>query len=308
MRAPVWRPSDLPGDLTGRRVLVTGATSGLGRTTARELAARGAHVVLGGRSPSRLARTEAELRGVVRGARFERVVVDLADLASVRRAADKIAGLGGLDTLVNNGGVMALPFTRTVDGFEIQLGTNHFGPFLLTGLLLPLLGASGDGRVVTVASQASQWGRLRLDDPRDEREPGTRIQRYGDSKLANLVFGLELDRRLRAVGLPVRSLVVHPGWANSRLLSKMSPGWRGDLLQAAVGWSGQPSLLGAMPTLVAATIDLPGGTYIGPRALAEMRGLPTVVEPAARARDLDAAARLWELSERAVDLSYPRRP
>ena len=304
MSANGWTLAQMP-DLTGTRAVVTGVTAGLGAATARELARAGAEVVLVARSPEKLAisrqRFEAELPGAV----FHSVLIDLADLATVRRGAAEIATLGPVDLLVNNAGVMAVPYARTVDGFELQLGTNHLGPFLLTGLLLPHLVASGDARVVTVASQAHRFARRApLEDPRTLHGRYSRWGAYGGSKLANLLFTFELDRRARAAGLPVTALAAHPGYSATELVGKTG-GLGAQVMAAATRLLGQPVRLGVLPTLMAATADLPGGTYLGPRDLFQMRGLPKVVQPRRLARDEVAQRRLWELSESATGIRYP---
>jgi NAD(P)-dependent dehydrogenase (short-subunit alcohol dehydrogenase family) len=302
---PRWTLADLP-DLTGTRAVVTGVTAGLGTTTALELARAGAEVALVARSSERLASTRRALETAAPGATFHSVIADLADLSSVRRGSAQIAGLGPLNVLVNNAGVMALPFARTVDGFERQFGTNHLGPFLLTGLLLPQLVASGDGRVVTVASQAHRIARRApLDDPRTLHGRYTRWGAYGASKLANLMFTFELDRRARAAGLPVKALAAHPGYSATELVGKTG-GIGGQIMHAATRLLGQRAELGALPTLMAATADLPGSTYVGPDGFAQMRGYPRIVRPRRLALDKDAQHRLWELSEIAVGLHYPR--
>jgi len=300
-----WTLADMP-DLTGRRALVTGVTSGIGEQTALELARHGAEVVLAARSGAKLDVTEAKIMAAVPAALLHRAIVDLADLSSVRRAADVVAGIGPLDILVNNAGVMATPYSRTVDGFELQLATNHLGPFLLTGLLLPQLIASEHGRVVTVASQAHRYTRrAALGDP---RLPDGRYSRWGSysrSKLANLMFTFELDRRLREKGLPVIAVACHPGYSATELMGKSRVGRSGQILQAAFTLVGQPSSMGALPTLMAATADLPGSTYVGPSNFLQMRGLPKVVKPRRLATDPAAQRRLWEVSEAAVGLHYP---
>jgi NAD(P)-dependent dehydrogenase (short-subunit alcohol dehydrogenase family) len=292
-------------DLTGRRTLVTGVTSGIGERTALELARHGAEVVLAARSEEKLDRTEADIMAAVPTAVLHRAIVDLADLSSVRRAAAHVAEIGPLDLLINNAGVMALPYARTVDGFELQFGTNHLGPFLLTGLLLPQLVASGDGRVVTVASNAHRvaW-RAPLDDPRAVHGRYSRWGAYISSKLANLMFTFELDRRARAAGLPVKALAAHPGYSATELMGK-SGGAAGQIMKAATRLLGQRSNLGALPTLMAATADLPGSTYVGPDGLLQMRGYPRIVKPRRLAQDEEAQRRLWELSEAATGIHYP---
>ena len=301
-----WTLADVP-DLTGKRAVVTGVTSGIGKQTALELARHGAEVVLAARSQSKLDATEAAIMAAVPAAVLHRAIVDLSDLSSVRRAATRIADVGPLDLLVNNAGVMATPFSRTIDGFELQLATNHLGPFLLTGLLLPqLIASDGRARVVTVASQAHRYTRRApLTDPRVHDGRYSRWGSYSRSKLANLLFTFELDRRLRDRGLPVIALACHPGYSATELMGKGREGRRGQILQAAFTLVGQPSSMGALPTLMAATADLPGSTYVGPSKLFQMRGLPKVVRPRRLALGQDAQRRLWELSEAAVGLHYP---
>jgi NAD(P)-dependent dehydrogenase (short-subunit alcohol dehydrogenase family) len=293
-------------DLTGTRAVVTGVTAGIGTTTALELARAGAEVVLVARSAAKLADTRRQLEGTLPDAAFHSTLVDLADLSTVRRGAAEIADLGPLDLLVNNAGVMALPYSRTIDGFETQLGTNHLGPFLLTGLLFPQLVASGNGRVVTVASQAHRFARRApLEDPRTLHGRYSRWGAYGGSKLANLLFTFELDRRARALDLPVKALAAHPGYSATELVGKTG-GFGGRIMTAATGLLGQPAKLGALPTLMAATADLPGSTYVGPDGFGQMRGYPRIVKPRRLALDRDAQRRLWELSELATGLHYPQ--
>ncbi|MGO4257646.1 oxidoreductase [Marmoricola sp. RAF53] len=299
-----WTLADVP-DLSGTRALVTGVTAGLGTETARELLRTGAEVVLVARSADKLDATVAGLAAEIPHAKVHPVIIDLADLASVRRGAAQAAEIGPLDLLVNNAGVMALPYAATVDGFERQLGTNHFGPFLLTGLLLPQLVASGRGRVVAVASQAHRLARRApLGDPRQHTGRYSKWGAYGASKLANLMFTFELDRRLRAAGLPVTALAAHPGYSATELVGKTG-GVGGSIMTAATTLLGQRAELGALPTMMAATADLPGSTYVGPDGPAQMRGYPRVVKARRLAYDEDAQRRLWSLSEEATGIRYP---
>ena len=305
-----WQLSDVP-DQSGRTVLVTGCTvGGLGHHAALELARRGATVVLGGRSAERLADAETAIRGEVPGAELSTLEVDLADLTSVRQAAQRAEALGQLHCLVNNAGVMATPYSRTSDGFELQMATNHFGPFLLTGLLLPQLTASGDGRVVTVSSIMHRMARRApLGDPRRQRGRYSRWPAYAATKLANLLFTFELDRRCRAAGLPVRALAAHPGYAGTHLVAN-GPFGRSNAVVTSIAHAAnralaQSAAAGALPLLMAATDDLPGGTYCGPGGPGEVRGQPRIVGTTRLARDEDAQRELWELSERAVGLAYP---
>jgi NAD(P)-dependent dehydrogenase (short-subunit alcohol dehydrogenase family) len=309
--ADTWTLADIP-DQAGRTVLVTGTTlGGLGQFTALELARRGARVVLAGRRQERLDETRAAIAAQVPAADLPTLVVDLADLGSVRRAAAEVAGLGGIDVLVNNAGVMAPPYSRTGDGLELQMATNHFGPFLLTGLLLPQLVESGAGRVVTVSSQMHRAARRApLGDPRAQRGRYWRWHVYGQSKLANLLFTFELDRRLRAAELPVKALAAHPGFASTHLVANgqlgRSSGGVASILDAAVK-AVSPSRpdQGAWPILMAATAELPGSTYCGPSRMAEWSGPPHVTTANRLAHDEDAQRRLWELSEQITGITYP---
>lgn len=304
-----WSTDDI-GDLTGRTALVTGPTlGGLGFHTSLELARHGARVVLAGRTTARLDAAADAVRAEVPGAALDLLVVDLADLASVRAAADGARRLGPLHLLVNNAGVMASPYRRTTDGLESQMATNHFGPFLLTGLLLDQLVASGDGRVVTLSSQMHRVARTApLGDPRARRRY-SRWRTYGQTKLANLLFTLELDRRLRRAGLPVTALAAHPGFAGTHLAVNGqlggTQGRRAAVMDAVVRAVSQPAAAGAWPTLMAATADLPGSTYVGPGGPGEASGRPQVVGTSALARDEMAQRRLWEVSEATVGLTWP---
>lgn len=294
-----WTAADLP-DQTGRTVVVTGATSGLGRVTALELARAGAHVVLTARDRAKGERTLAELTAEpgLRGS-LEVRELDLTDLASVRSF---VAGLPGpVDVLVNNAGVMAVPLGRTADGFETQLGTNHLGHFALTLGLLPQV----TDRVVTVSSVAHRNGSVDLGDLGWTRRRYSPWGAYGQSKLANLLFTLELQRRLQAAGSPVRALAAHPGYSATGLQRGFA-----NPVVSAVGvvlrrLLAQGEEQGALPQLYAATQDLPGGSYVGPDGLGESRGYPTLVGRSARASDPDLAAGLWQESERLTGTSWP---
>lgn len=306
-----WTLASIP-DLTGRTYLVTGVTSGIGRETALVLAENGARVVLAARAASKLASTRDELREQVPDAEFVELIVDLADLSSVRRAAGQAATLGPLDVLINNAGVMATPSTRTVDGLELQMATNHFGPFLLTGLLLPQLVASGDGRVVTVSSLAHRLaGSAPLTDPHRQVGRYRRWPVYAQSKLANLLFTYELDRRLRGAEMPMRAVAAHPGYSATHLLAAGQtgrPGLASSILDATMKATAQPARFGALPTLMAATADVPGSTYVGPGGPGQVRGLPQLVGSSGLSRDRDAQRRLWEISEEVASLDYLARP
>jgi len=311
--APVDRPwelSDLP-DQAGRTVLVTGPTiGGLGHHTALELARRGARVVLAGRNPTKVSATVEAIRREVPSAELETLRVDLADLDSVRSAAGAAARIGAVDVLVNNAGVMGTAYERTKDGLELQMATNHFGPFLFTGLLLPQLVASGDARVVTVSSIMHKMARRApLDEPHTQSGRYWTWQVYSQSKLANLLFTSELERRVRAAELPVTAVAAHPGFSGTHLAANgqygRAAGGAASILDATIKAVSQSAAAGAWPLLMAATADLPGDTYCGPSGFRELSGKPKAAGRTRLARDTVAARRLWELSEQTVGLSYP---
>jgi NAD(P)-dependent dehydrogenase (short-subunit alcohol dehydrogenase family) len=267
-------------------------------------------VVLAGRTPERLAAASDAIRREVPGADLERLVVDVSVLDSVRSAAGRAADLGPVSLLVNNAGVMGTPYSRTRDGFDLQMATNHWGPFLLTGLLLPQLVASGDGRVVTVSSVGHRLARhAPLHDPRSKPRLSSRWAVYGQTKVANLLFTFELDRRLAAAGLPVKALAAHPGLAGTHLFANgqvgRASGAIGSIYVAAQRAVSQSAADGALPVLMAATEDLPGSTYVGPSGPNEWRGKPVVVGCSDLARDPDVARELWELSQRTTEIRYP---
>lgn len=305
-----WNVADLP-DQSGRTIVITGPTlGGLGHHTALELARRNARVVLAGRNPAKVEETVAAIRAEAPGVTLEALHLDLASLASVRAAAAAAAQIGPIDVLVNNAGVMGTSYSRTADGLELQMATNHFGPFLLTGLLLPQLVQSGDGRVVTVSSMFHHFaGKPPLGDPREQTGRYSKWRVYGQTKLANLYFTAELDRRATAAGLPVRALAAHPGFAGTHLAANgqygRSGGGLASILDATIKAVSQSAAAGAWPSLMAATEDLPGNTFVGPSGLNQMVGTPQVVGRSKLARSEDAAARLWEISEATVDLTYP---
>lgn len=300
------------GDLGARTAVVTGPSlGGLGHHTALELARHGARVLIAGRNATKVSQTADAIRAEVPAARVEQVALDLASRESVTRAShDILARVDALDLLVNNAGVMAPPHQLTPDGLEVQMATNHFGPFLLSGLLLPALSRSPDARVVTVSSQLHRLARRApLADPRRHDHTHRRWTAYGESKLANLLFTYELERRLRDAGLPIRALAAHPGMAGTHLAVNsqvpVTSRLRASVLDGAIAAISQSAARGALPTLWAATGDLPGATYVGPRGPGELAGTPTLVTASRVARDEDAQRRLWQLSEEVVGLRWP---
>jgi NAD(P)-dependent dehydrogenase (short-subunit alcohol dehydrogenase family) len=293
-----WNFRDIP-DQSGRLAIVTGANSGLGLVTARELARAGARVVMACRNLDKGHSAVEAIRADAPDAEVQLDELDLASLASVRDFAERFrATHDGLDLLINNAGVMGTPRRRTADGFELQFGTNHLGHFALTTALLDAMEGRDDARVVTLSSTAHKMGRINFDNLNGDRHY-FRWNAYGQSKLANLLFALELDRRLRASGSTVKSLAAHPGYAATNLQSAGPPLFDRLVMVASNALIAQSDEMGALPTLYAATQPgLEGGTYVGPDSFREQRGHPTIVQPNGRARDPDTARRLWDVSER----------
>ena len=296
-----WTADDIP-PLEGKRVLVTGANSGIGYRTALELARKGAAVILACRSLARGADARERLRAEVPGAPVEFVVLDLSSLTSVRAFASTFAARGlALDVLVNNAGVMA-PLQRrlSADGFELQLATNHLGHYALTALLLPSLRRSPAPRVVTVSSIAHRGGRIDFEDLQSERRYAPWAA-YSQSKLANLLFAFELSRRAGRAGLPLLSVAAHPGVARTNIVVNGLGGGKPNLLTAAMNLFSPPFTQseerGALPSLFAATSpDAAPGGYYGPDGFREMTGYPVAVDCRPQAKDEAAAARLWDVS------------
>jgi NAD(P)-dependent dehydrogenase (short-subunit alcohol dehydrogenase family) len=292
MIAQAWSTADIP-DQSGRVFVVTGANSGLGLATARALAAKGAHVVCACRDTTK---GKTALTGTPGS--WEVRSLDLADLSSVAAFAADLSGR--VDVLVNNAGVMAVPPRRTVDGFEMQLGTNHLGHFALTGRLLPQV----TDRVVTLTSLFHRLGRIRLDDLNWERRRYQRWLAYAQSKLANLMFCYELQRRLTDAGSPVRSLAAHPGYAATNLQSRTET-IQDRLMALANPLVGQSPEQGALPELCAATSpELVGGVFLGPSGPGEMRGAPRPVGSSRASHNASVQRGLWAASEELTGVRY----
>jgi NAD(P)-dependent dehydrogenase (short-subunit alcohol dehydrogenase family) len=305
-----WTANDMP-DLSGRVAIVTGANSGLGFHTARELAAHGAGVTLAVRDAAKGESAAARIREASPSASVTVSRLDLADLSSVREfaAAWSTEHPEGLDLLINNAGVMAIPRRTTTDGFEMQFGTNHLGHFALTGLLLPALVAQPRSRIVTVSSGAHKLGRMNFDDLMGERKYSP-WRTYGQSKLSNLLFTAELQRRLDANSVAILAMAAHPGYANTNLQSvgpEMSGrAWLSRPMEVANKVLAQSAEMGALPTLFAATAaGLPGNSYCGPDGFMEQRGYPRLVDRSSAAKNALDAVRLWTVSEDLTGVAYP---
>lgn len=286
-----WTSERLPS-FEGRTVIVTGATSGLGRVVATQLGAKGARVVLAVRNVA----AGEEVAATIEGSAEVRAL-DLADLSSVRHFAQEWEG--EIDVLINNAGIMMVPKRLTTDGYESQFATNHLGHFALTNLLLPHI----TDRVVTVASSAHRWGGFDLDDLNWERREYRTERAYGQSKISNLLFTLELQRRLEGTGL--RAYAAHPGYAATNLQGHTGNAVKHALMAIGNRVVAQSAEAGALPTLYAASQDLPSGSYVGPDGLGEYRGSPTLVGRTAIASDPELARKLWTESESLTGVSWP---
>lgn len=299
-----WTAAQIP-DQSGRVAIVTGANSGLGLASARELARHGATVVLACRDTAKGERAQSAIESDARAAKLELVALDLADLASVESFADGFRSVhDGLDLLINNAGVMAPPRRETKDGFELQLGTNYLGHFALTARLIGAMQGRPGARVVSVSSNGHKLGHINFDDLQGERRY-FRWTAYAQSKLADLLFALELDRRLRAAGSDITSVGAHPGYAATNLQTAAPP-----LIDRLIGQLGnvlvaQSAEAGALPLLYAATEPgLEGGVYVGPDGVGEFRGHPHLATPSSAARDEQVAKRLWAVSEELTGVRF----
>jgi NAD(P)-dependent dehydrogenase (short-subunit alcohol dehydrogenase family) len=291
---------------TGKTVLVTGANSGIGFQAARELARRGAQVLLGARDAAKGEAARSRILAELPEAQVRIVPLDMASLASIRGFAGEFVASGAkLDLLVNNAGVMALPKReQTEDGFERQFGTNHLGHFALTGLLMPALLKAQAPRVVTVASLAHRNGKMDWDNLEGEKSYSP-WGAYNMSKLANILFARELDRRAREAHSKLLSVAVHPGISITNI-AQYGTDFKSRFVKAVGGFMFQDDALGALPTLYGATEpEVQGGQYIGPGGFGEMGGYPKVVQPRPQALDEQAGRRLWSVSEQLTGVVYP---
>lgn len=298
-----WTAADVP-DQSGRVAIVTGANSGLGYDTAAVLADKGARVVLAVRNLDKGTQAAARIKKASPSATVELQELDLTSLDSVRKAADELrASYPRIDLLINNAGVMYVPSRETTkDGFEMQFGTNHLGHFALTGLLLDNILPVEGSRVVTVSSVGHRiLARIHFEDPQFERKYN-RVEAYGQSKLANLLFTYDLQRRLTAKGAPTAALAAHPGFSDTELMRHL-PSFIPDAVWRVAA---QPAEKGALPTLRAATDPgAQGGQYYGPDGIGETRGNPKVVASSAQSHNEDIQRRLWTMSEELTGVTYP---
>ena len=304
-----WDVSSVP-DLAGKTYVVTGANSGIGLETVVALARRGARVIMACRNAQKAEAARADAARRAGAGEVRVMVLDLASLASVKSFAEAFASEHGrLDALINNAGLMAIPQTKTADGFEMQLGTNHLGHFALTGRLMGRLVESGPARVVSVASQAHRMGKIDFEDLMSERRYDRWVA-YGQSKLANLLFTFELGRRAAKKGLPVSSMAAHPGYTATELQGKgadMGGSRLEGFVMTALGNKllAQSPEMGALPTLRAALDpEAESGDYYGPRGLMEISGYPVKVGCTASARDEETARKLWERSVEITGVDY----
>lgn len=303
-----WTSASVP-EQSGKIVVITGANSGLGLESTRLLAAAGATVVMACRNAKKAEDAVALVKQSAPNARLEVMALDLSSLASIETFAKQLAEKHpAIDVLINNAGVMALPYTKTADGFEMQFGTNHLGHFALTGRVLPLLEAATAPRIVNVSSMAHRMGTIQFDDLMGEKRY-SKWPAYGQAKLANLLFTYELERWLRKHGKKSIAVAAHPGYASTNLQG-VGPAIEGSSFGAMVMSLGnfllaQSAEMGALPQVYAAVHpDVKGGQFIGPDGLIEMTGFPTVVDSNAKSKDEAVAAKLWEVSQQLTHVTF----
>ena len=298
-----WTTEDIP-DLSGKVFIVTGANSGIGYEAAREFARKGARTILACRDIAKAQTALDRIQAEIPDAALETMHLDLASLASVRQFAEQFkAGQDRLDVLLNNAGIMMTPYGTTEDGFERQFGTNHLGHFALTGLLMDLVAKTQNARVVNISSNAHYGGELDFSNLMFEGGEGYTPNRgYRRSKLANLLFTYELQRRFEAHSINAIAVAAHPGFSNTKLADHLSGV---KILRSVLGWVVQSAAMGALPGIRAAVDpDVQGGQYYGPDGIREFRGLPVIVGSNAASQDLADAERLWQVSEELTGISF----
>ena len=302
----IWTTADIP-DLTGKLIIVTGANSGIGYEAAKEFARKGAQTILGCRNLEKARAALEQIEAEIPDASVEIMSLDLASMASVRTFAEQFkARYNRLDILLNNAGIMMVPYGTTEDGFEKQLGTNHLGHFALTGLLIDLLLDTPAARVVNISSTGHRFGNMDFEDLMFNGDTGYNpIQAYGRSKLANLLFTYELQRRFEATGADTIAVAAHPGLSDTNLGGHMFERWHVEFLKPLVGWFTQSAAMGALPSLRAAVNpNLTGGEYFGPHGPKEASGYPVLVQSNERSHNLEDAKKLWEVSEALTGVRY----
>ncbi len=302
----VWTLADMP-DLTGKVIIVTGANSGIGFEAAKEFTRKGAQTILACRSMDKAQAALAEIKADIPNATAEIMQLDLASLASVRQFADDFkAKYDRLDVLVNNAGIMMVPYGTTADGFERQLGTNHLGHFALTGLLFDWLRKTPGSRVVNISSSGHRFGDMDFDNLNFENGEGySPIGAYGRSKLANLLFTKELQRRFDELGINALAVAAHPGISQTNLTAHMEDRWYFKLFKPVMPLMVQSAAMGALPTIRAAVDpNVTGGQYFGPDGPKERRGYPVVVEANEAAHNAADAQKLWQVSEQLTGVEF----
>ena len=295
-----WNTNNIP-DQQGKVVIVTGSSSGIGFQDAKVLAEKNAEVIIAVRNQAKAARAADKIRANYKDALVTLMILDLADLNSVRRFAEEFKQqYSRLDILINNAGVMVPPYSKTKDGFELQFGTNHLGPFALTGLLFDLLKNTGNSRIISVSSNAHKFGNINFEDLSWEKRKYSPWRAYGDSKLANLYFIYELKRKIEEANLKIKAAAAHPGWTSTEL--QRHSGFIINFLDKIYAQSIE---MGALPTLYAATAaDVENGNYYGPSGWGEWRGYPKKVESNSLSHNSEIAKRLWEVSGKLTGISY----
>ncbi|WP_300354932.1 SDR family oxidoreductase [Fluviicola sp.] len=301
-----WTVSDIPHRNEGLAV-VTGSTEGVGYQDALALSAAGWNVIMMGRNAQKGAESIARIHQINPKAKVSFEKIDLADLSSIKAFAERMASKGqAIDLLINNAGVMTPPKRLvTTDGFELQFGTNHIGHFALTAQLLPLLRQSPEARVVSVSSVANRAGQINFDDLQSESSY-TPMKAYGQAKLANLMFALELQRQSEKHGWGIKSIAAHPGVSRTNLLITGAGRWSfAGIMRTFFPFLFQPPAQGALPTLYAATSpDAAGGSYYGPNKMGETRGFPSIAKIPAQATDLTVSLKLWEVSQQLAKVEF----
>lgn len=304
----IWTTADMP-DLTGKVIVVTGANSGIGFEAAKEFARKGAQTILACRSMDKAEAALTEIQAEIPNASAEIMPLDLANQASIHKFAKEFkATYDRLDVLVNNAGIMMVPYGTTADGFENQFGTNHLGHFALTGLLIDLLLKTKGSRVVNISSGGHRMGKMDFDNLMYEGGEGySGARAYGRSKLANILFTYELQRRYRAIHAEAIAVAAHPGGSDTNLSNHLMDNWYMKLLQPVANQMMQSAAMGALPTIRAAVDPgVRGGEYYGPAGFMEQNGYPVLVQSNKASHNLEDAQKLWQVSEELTGVKFLR--